>query len=291
MLLFIIRLEITNQYIIFTHMTRVMFYEQEVAMNKQDTVLILASVGTNIIRAKESTYDVIQKELAEYSGLTVYQVFTDDSMARAMSDRNNEAYTVEEALEKAIADGYSRVIAVPVFMTKGELYNSLKSRLDFYLDRLEIRMTDSVLHDAASCDEMCEVFEEICQIVPEREYLFVEHGNPYYHCAANTYLQQSFDKKGYMNVKVIQLKERDSFGQAIAFLKERKADETNAQVVIIPLIVAWGDYMANELYNAQDSFMWKLRNAGYRTVFTGAGMGEFESFRQVYKKRLDAVKD
>ena len=48
--------------------------------NKQDTVLILASVGTNIIRAKESTYDVIQKELAEYSGLTVYQVFTDDSM-------------------------------------------------------------------------------------------------------------------------------------------------------------------------------------------------------------------
>lgn len=272
-------------------MTRVTFYEQEVAMNKQDTVLILASVGTNIIRAKESTYDVIQKELAEYSGLTVYQVFTDDSMARAMSDRNNEAYTVEEALEKAIANGYSRVIAVPVFMTKGELYNSLKSRLDFYLDRLEIRMTDSVLHDAASCDEMCEVFEEICQIVPEREYLFVEHGNPYYHCAANTYLQQSFDRKGYKNVKVIQLKERDSFGQAIAFLKERKADETNAQVVIIPLIVAWGDYMANELYNAQDSFMWKLRNAGYRTVFTGAGMGEFESFRQVYKKRLDAIKD
>ena len=37
--------------------------------------------------------------------------------------------------------------------------------------------------------------------------------------------------------------------------------------------------------------MWKLRNAGYRTVFTGAGMGEFDNFRQVYKKRLDAVKD
>ncbi len=151
-------------------------------------------------------------------------------------------------------------------MTKGELYNSLKSRLDFYLDRLDIVMTDSVLHDAASCDEMCTVFEEICRIVPEKEYLFVEHGNPYFHCAANTYLQQSFDKKGYKNVKVIQLKERDSFGQAIAFLKERKADETNAQVVIIPLIVARGDYMANELYNAQDSFMWKLRNAGYDEV-------------------------
>ena len=49
--------------------------------------------------------------------------------------------------------------------------------------------------------------------------------------------------------------------------------------------------MANELYNAQDSFVWRLRNAGYRAVFTGAGLGEFEAFRKLYFKRLDAVKE
>ena len=122
-------------------------------MSSKDTIIILASVGTTIIRAKVTTYDMIKKDLADYSGREVLQVFTDDNAAHAMSEPEDRVYTVEEALEKAIALGYSRVIAVPVFMTKGELYNSLKSRLDFYLDRLEIRMTDSVLHDAQSCKE------------------------------------------------------------------------------------------------------------------------------------------
>lgn len=241
-------------------------------MSSKDTIIILASIGTTIIRAKVTTYDMIKKDLADYSGMDVLQVFTDDNAAHAMSEPEDRVYTVEEALEKAIALGYSKVIAVPVFMTKGELYNSLKSRLDFYLDRLEIRMTDSVLHDAKSCKEFVEIFETITSLDPKKEYLFVEHGNPYYHCAANTYLQKALDEKGYANAKVIQLKERDSFGQAIAFLKSRKADETGAQVIIIPLIVAWGDYMANELYNAQDSFVWRLRNAGYRAAFTGGGL-------------------
>ena len=260
-------------------------------MSNEDAIIMLVSVGTTVIRAKEVTYAQIQKELADYSGLEVLQVFTDDSAAHAMSEPDDRVYTVEEALEGAIAKGYSKVIAVPVFMTKGQLYNDLKSRLDFYIDRLDIKMTDSVLHDAQSCKEFVEIFETIHTPDPKREYLFVEHGNPYYHCAANTYLQKALEEKGYANAKVIQLKERDSFGQAISFLKARKADETGAQVVVIPLIVAWGDYMANELYNSQDSFVWRLKNAGYRTVFTGAGLGEFEQFRKIYFKRLDAVKE
>ena len=154
-------------------------------MSNRDAIIILASVGTTVIRAKEVTYAQIQKELADYSGLEVLQVFTDNSAAHAMSEPDDRVYTVEEALERAIAKGYSKVIAVPVFMTKGQLYNELKSRLDFYLDRLAIKMTDSVLYDAESCREFVEVFETIHKPDPKREYLFVEHGNPYYHCAAN----------------------------------------------------------------------------------------------------------
>ena len=56
------------------------------------------------------------------------------------------------------------------------------------------------------------------------------------------------------------------------------------------LKVAYTNY-TNELYNAQDSFVWRLRNAGYRAVFTGGGLGEFEQFRNIYHKRLNAVKE
>ena len=93
-------------------------------------------------------------------------------------------------------------------------------------------------------------------------------------------------KLGYENVRVLKIKDRDCVGQAIAWLKKREADMRDAQVEIVPLVVAWGDYMAGELYNSQDSFMSKLRKAGFRTVFTGNGLGQYPEFREIYVKRL-----
>jgi hypothetical protein len=63
-------------------------------MSNRDAIIILASVGTTVIRAKEVTYAQIQKELADYSGLEVLQVFTDDSAAHAMSEPDDRVYTV-----------------------------------------------------------------------------------------------------------------------------------------------------------------------------------------------------
>ena len=62
----------------------------------------------------------------------------------------------------------------------------------------------------------------------------------------------------------------------------------DVQVEIVPLVVAWGDYMVGELYSSEDSFMWQLRKAGFRTVFTGKGLGE--KFRGIYTNRLAGLK-
>ena len=90
-------------------------------------------------------------------------------------------------------------------------------------------------------------------------------------------------------MEVVKLSDRDSVGQAVAHLKERQTAVRDAQVEIVPLVVAWGDYMAGELYNSDNSFMWQLRKAGYRTVFTGKGLGEYEAFRKIYTKRFNEL--
>ena len=254
-----------------------------------NSMILLVSVGTNMLRAKQESYDAILHQLEEHSGKRVLQVFTDDSTADAVSDGDERVYGVEEGIEEAIRSGAGKVLVVPVFMNRGELYNGLQSRLDFYRDRIEIKLADPVLRDQAACDHVEEILEQMINIDENKEYLLVAHGNPSYHAASYRYLQKSFDEKGHKNVKVVPLMEKDSYGQTITFLKARKADETKAQVVIIPLIVAWGDYMADILYNAQDSFMWNLRNAGYRTVFSGRGLGEHALFRAIYNDRLDEI--
>ena len=102
-------------------------------MNKNDTVIFLASFGTSILRAAEESYDKIQAELAKDTGLNVLQVYTDDDTAKAVNGINGKRiFTVEEAVQEAILKKYSEIIAVPVFFAEGELYNSLRGRLDFY---------------------------------------------------------------------------------------------------------------------------------------------------------------
>ena len=259
-------------------------------MDNQKTVLFLASFGTSILRAKSVSYDKIQADIALKTGLPVWQVFTDDSTANAMNGfGDTRTYRVEDALETAIIHGFTRVVVVPVFFAQGELYRQLKTRLNFYRDRIDIEVTEAVVHDAESAEETAAALLEALEPAPENEYLFVGHGTSEKYSNNYETLEKGIRNKGYENIRVLRLKERDCVGQAIAWLKSREADMRDAHVVIVPLVVAWGDYMAGELYNSDDSLMWQLRKAGFRTVFTGNGLGEYEEFRSIYLKRLQKL--
>lgn len=260
-------------------------------MENQKTVIFLASFGTSILRAKEVSYDKIQADLAMTSGLPVWQVFTDDATARAVDGiGGTHIYTVEDALETALIHQFTHVIVVPVFFAKGELYKELQSRLNFYRDRIDVDMTEAVIFDEASTEAAADALIRCVKPVPEMEYLFVGHGASESYNHTYSSLENSVRKLGYENIRVLKLKDRDCVGQAIAWLKEREADLRDAQVEIVPLVVAWGDYMAGELYNSHDSFMWQLRKAGFRTVFTGNGLGQYPEFREIYVKRLQEKK-
>ena len=256
-------------------------------MDNQKTVLFLASFGTSILRAKEVSYDKIQAELARKSGLPVWQIFTDDDTARAVNGIGGaHIYTVEDALETAINQGFTRVVCVPVFFAEGELYYGLKKRLDFYRDRIDVEMTHAVIFDQASAENAARILLECVKPNTETEYLFVGHGLSEQHHHNYAAVGEGMKKLGFDNCHVLLLKEKDCLGQAVSILKKREAETRDAQVEIVPLVVAWGDYMAGELYNSEDSFMWQLRKAGYRTVFTGKGLGEYSAFREIYAERL-----
>ena len=261
-------------------------------MDNQKTVVFLASFGTSILRAKEVSYDQIQADLALVSGLPVWQVFTDDATARAVNGIGGaHIYTVEDALETAIIHGYTRVIVVPVFFSQGELYRGLQDRLNFYRDRIDTEMTKAVIFDKHSADVVADILISCIKPAKDTEYLLVGHGAHSDYSRTYSDLEEAFVNKGCENIRVLKLKDKDCLGQAIAWLKKREADTRDAQVEIVPLVIAWGDYMASELYNSEDSFMWQLRKAGYRTVFTGMGLGQYAEFREIYIKKLQEVLD
>ena len=257
-------------------------------MDSKDTVIFLSSFGTSILRAAEESYYRIQEDLEKSTGLRVIQVYTDNDTAKAVNGINGKRiYTVEAAIQDAIVNKYKEAIAVPVFFAEGELYNSLRSRLDFYRETIDIRMSSAVMYSPKSCEEVADIMIDIIKPDPANEYILVGHEASAYNDKGYEMLGSKLHEKGFKNMEVIKLSDRDSVGQAVAHLKERQAVTRDAQVEIVPLVVAWGDYMAGELYNSDNSFMWQLRKAGYRTVFTGKGLGEYEEFRKIYIKRFN----
>ncbi len=259
-------------------------------MTDKDTVIFLSSFGTSILRAAEESYYKIQEDLERETGLRVLQVYTDNATAKAVNGiEGKKIYTVEMAVQEAIVNKYSAAIAIPVFFAEGELYNSLRSRLDFYRETIDIRMTDAVMYSPKTCEEVADIMIDIIKPEPENEYILVGHEASAYNDKGYDLLGEKLHEKGHKNMEVIKLSDRDSVGQAVAHLKEQQALTRDAQVEIVPLVVAWGDYMAGELYNSDNSFMWQLRKAGYRTVFTGKGLGEYEAFRKIYTKRFNDI--
>lgn len=259
-------------------------------MSNEKVVLFLASYGTSIIRAKAVSYDQIQAELAIALGLPVWQVFTNDDMAHAMNQvGDSPVFTVEDALETAIIHGYTKVMVVPVFFSEGELYKDLNNRINFYRDRIDVELSRPVIYDEASAGAVAKILTDSLKPEKKYEYLFIGHGSAGKYSGRYEALQAALEADGYDNVKVLRLKDKDCLGQAIAWLKQREADVKNTPVIIVPMVIAWGDYMAEELYNAPDSFMWKLRKAGYRTLFTGNGLGQYPEFRTVYIDRVKAI--
>ena len=101
-------------------------------MSEKKTVILVVSVGTNIIRAKAAAYDKIVEDLAQYSSLPVWQAFTDDDTAAAMtgSTANDKIYTVEGALETAIAQTvrFSRV-----WMNGGDVKAEMDREIHAYI--------------------------------------------------------------------------------------------------------------------------------------------------------------
>lgn len=259
-------------------------------MEKRKTVLLLASLGTSILRAKEVSYDQIQADLALASGLPVWQVFTDDATARAMNGiGGGRVYTVEDALETAMDQDFTQVIAVPVFFGEGRLYRGLASRLNFYRDRIDLAVTRPAVYDPTSAEAVAGLLIEGLRPHADMEYLLVGYGSTASLGSSCDLLEQSFRAKGHPNIRVLKLSDGDCLQQAVDWLNARQAMARDCQVAIVPLVIAWGDYMAEALYNSEDAFMWQLRRAGFRTVFTGRGLGEYPAFRSIYTARLNEV--
>lgn len=260
-------------------------------MTNKDTAILLSTFGTSVLRAAEESYCRIAEDLERETGLDVLIVYTDTTAAKAVSTiGGRKVYTVTLGVEESIVRRFTEIIAVPMFFAQGENYRGLKNKLDYFRDTIDIRLANSVLSGEKACSEAAEVIAEILKPDPENEYILLGYEVGAFEDRGYEMLGEALRRNGHRNIHVIRLSERDSVGQAVARLNERQALARDAQAVIVPLSVAWRDYLDEDMYSFDSNyFVRQLRKAGYRTVFTGKGFGEYEAFRKIFVHRFNEL--
>lgn len=248
------------------------------------TAFLLISFGTSYVQGKERSLDRIYQELAQMEdGYPVYQAYTSGQVIKKLAGQGAAMDTVEEALDKAAADGVECLCVVPTHMIPGIEWKKMMGILSLAEKKfLEMRIAPVLLEQPEDCRRLVPVMEEILELSLDREYLLMGHGttdeaNLRYH-----QMNEAFWEAGWTNVHIAAVEGTPGLSKVLSQLPR---PEERREVLLHPFLIVAGDHATNDMAGESHSFLTAVLEAGYRGRVMVKGLGEYPQFRSLYIKK------
>lgn len=252
---------------------------------QNDTAILVVSFGTSYNDNRDLTIGAIETAIANaFPEYEVRRAFTSQIIIDKLKERDKlEIDNVEEALDRAAADGIKELIVQPTHLMDGYEYHDLASALTDYLEKFDkIILADPLLSKDAD-------FEAVIKAITERtaDYdngktaiCFMGHGTEAESNAAYAKLQKMLTQDGYENYYIGTVEAEPSLDDVIAMLKEKGNYE---KVMLQPLMVVAGDHANNDMAG-EDEDSWKniLEKEGYEVSCVLEGLGQIETVQDIY---------
>ena len=277
--------------------------------------ILVVSFGTSFNTSRVQDIGGIEKAIAEANpDWSVRRAFTSQIIINHIQARDDEKIdNVEQALDRAVANGVKNLVVQPTHLMHGAEYDDLVEAVEAYADNFDsVEIAEPLLGevgaDAAETNSDKETVAKavVDQAVSETEYdsldaaaeegvafVFMGHGTS--HTAKVTYsqMQTQMNDLGYDNVFIGTVEgepEETACENVIAAVK----DAGYTKVVIRPLMVVAGDHANNDMAGDEDD-SWKsmfLADGSFESVECQiAGLGEIEAVQKVYVAHTaDAIK-
>jgi len=280
----------------------------------EDEILVV-SFGTSFNDSRVNDISAIEKTIAEANpDWSVRRAFTAQIIINHVQARDGEKIdNVEQALDRAVANGVKRLVVQPTHLMHGAEYDELVEALEAYKDKFEsVVVAEPMLgevgtdatqinadKEAAAKAIVAKALETAgykdCKAAADEGIAFVFMGHGTSHTAKVTYsqMQAQMDKLGYSNVFIgtVEGEPEDTACEAVI---EKVSEAGYKKVILRPLMVVAGDHANNDMAG-DDEDSWK-------SMFTASGlfdsidtqiegMGSIEQVRDIYKKHTaDAIK-
>ncbi len=248
--------------------------------------LLVVSFGTSVAETRIKTIEALEKDLAAaFPERKAYRAWTSSIIRRKLRTSGELLVdSVEEAMERMLADGITDLLVQPTHMLPGGEYGKVTTAVQAFSSRFaRLRLGKPLLTGKADVEAVAAVLEETFSDVGKDEMLvLMGHGSA--EAEENFYLllAEAFRKDSRPNFCVGTVEEEPGFQPILAAAKEQQPK----CIHLLPFMVVAGDHALNDMAGEEDdSWASMLRKEGFRVECILKGMGEFPQLRAMYVEK------
>lgn len=259
-----------------------------------DKVIMVVSFGTSYNDSREATIGAIENAIADaYPEYDVRRAFTSQIIIDKLKERDGlEIDNVEEALDRAVADGVKTLVVQPTHLMDGYEYTDLADALKDYEDKFEqVALAEPLLTSDEDFDAVAKAITEATASYDDGETAisFMGHGTEADSNEVYAKLQDVVTAAGYENYFIGTVEAEPSVTDVIAAINEKG---TYTKVVLEPLMVVAGDHANNDMAgDEEDSWKSQIEAEGYEVECVIKGLGELPAIQDIYVAHTQAAID
>lgn len=265
--------------------------EETVAGNQ---AILVVSFGTSYNESRDVTIGAIENAIADaFPEYEVRRAFTSQIIIDKLKERDGlEIDNVEEALDRAAADGIKNLVVQPTHLMDGFEYTDLADALKNYEGKFDqIALAEPLLTSDADFDAVINAITGHTASYDDGEtaICFMGHGTEADSNVIYAKLQEKVTAAGFENYFIGTVEAEPSLDDVLAAVKEKG---TYKKVVLEPLMVVAGDHANNDMAGDEDD-SWKstFEKEGFEVECLLEGLGQNEAIQQIYVEHTKAAVD
>lgn len=259
-----------------------------------EKVIMVVSFGTSYNDSREATIGAIETAIADaYPEYEVRRAFTSQIIIDKLKERDGlEIDNVEEALDRAAADGVKTLVVQPTHLMNGYEYTDLADALKDYEDKFEqVVLAEPLLTSDEDFEAVAKAIAEETASYDDGQtaICFMGHGTEADSNGIYAKLQEKMIAGGYENYYIGTVEAEPSLEDLMEALA---AKGTYTKVVLEPLMVVAGDHANNDMAgDEEDSWKSQFEAADYEVECILKGLGELPAIREIYVAHTQAAID
>ncbi len=268
--------------------------------------ILVVSFGTSFNNSRVADIKGIEDALqAAYPDWSVRRAFTAQIIINHVQARDGEMIdNVNQALDRAIANGVKNLIVQPTHLMHGAEYDELIGELDNYKDQFEsVQVAEPLLGEVGADATVINADKKAVAEILTAEavktagydsldaakedgtaFVFMGHGTSHAAKVSYSQMQTQMQDLGYDNI-FIGTVEGEPEETACEAVIDAVAEAGYTKVVLRPLMIVAGDHANNDMAGEdEDSWLSMFKASGkFDSVDTQiAGLGEIEGIQQIY---------